>query len=85
MMSVLTITTDNKKALEVIKVVATALGADIINSDFSTNANNDFYFLKGLKIKKATRTRSLKLTAGSLKGINIDTAKLREEAWSRNK
>jgi hypothetical protein len=84
-MQTLILESDNKKALKAIKAIAEEM--NIKTTEKKTEAEtDDYYYWKGVKVKKAKGKLDIKALSGSLSDINFeDPSVIRKKAWTRKK
>jgi hypothetical protein len=84
-MQTLILESDNKKALKAIKVIAEEMNIKTTEKK-TEQETEDYYYWKGVKIRKAKGKLDVKKMAGSLSDIHFeDPAELRKKAWTRKK
>jgi hypothetical protein len=82
-MQTLIFTSDNKKALAAIKDFAKELDVEV--TEKNTEETDEFYYWKGVKVRKAKGELDIKKMSGSIPNINMDPETFRKELWTRKK
>jgi hypothetical protein len=81
----ITLTSSKKSAIKAIKLVAKEMG-DITISETNEEETDEYFYIKGVRIKKGKGKLDVEKNAGSLSHIHFEDPKvLREKAWRRKK
>ena len=84
-MQTLILESDNKKALKAIKAIAEEMNIKTTEKK-AEKETDDYYYWKGVKVRKAKGKLDIKALSGSLSDINFeDPAEIRKKAWTRKK
>ena len=83
-MQTLILESDNKKALKAIKVIAEEMNIKTTEKK-TEQETEDYYYWKGVKIRKAKGKLDIKALSGSIPNIDMDPETFRKKIWKRNK
>jgi hypothetical protein len=83
-MQTLILESDNKKALKAIKAIAQEMNIKTTEKK-TEQETEDYYYWKGVKIRKAKGKLDLKALSGSIPNIDMDPETFRKKLWKRNK
>jgi hypothetical protein len=79
------LTSTKESAIKAIKLVAKEIG-DITISETNEEETDEYFYINGVRIRKAKGKLDVEKMAGSLSHINFEDPKvLREKAWRRKK
>ncbi len=84
-MQTLTISSDNKNSLKAIKAFAKEQ-ADVVITVKKEEETDEFFYINGVRVRKAKGKFNVDKMAGSLSHINFEDPKtIRKNAWRRKK
>lgn len=83
-MTTLILEPDNQAKVEAIKAFAKEMDIKIIEKE-AEQETEDYFYLKGVKVRKAKGKIDLEKMSGSIPNIDMDPETFRKKAWSRNK
>ncbi len=76
---------DNKAAMKVIKAAAKEMKITLTEKTELDDGNNDFYYVNGVRIRKAKGKLDIEKISGSFPNLDIDPKTYRKKLWSRQK
>jgi hypothetical protein len=81
----ITLTSTKESAIKAIKLVAKEIG-DITISETNEEETDEYFYINGVRIRKAKGKLDVEKMAGSFSHIHFEDPKvLREKAWRRKK
>jgi hypothetical protein len=83
-MQTLTITSDNKNSLKAIKAFAKEQ-SDVTITVKNEKETDEYFYLKGVRVRKAKGKLDIDKLAGSFPNIDLDPKTFRKKLWSREK
>ena len=84
-MESITLTSKSKSALKAIKAIAKEM-PDISISEQTEEETDEFYYIKGVRVRRGKGKLNVEKNAGSLSDINFEDPKtIRKNAWRRKK
>jgi hypothetical protein len=83
-MQTLTITSDNKNSLKAIKAFAKEQ-SDVTITIKKEEETDEFFYLKGVRVRKAKGKLDIDKLAGSFPNFDMDPQTFRKKLWSREK
>jgi hypothetical protein len=83
-MESITLTSNSKSALKAIKAIAKEM-PNISISEKAEVETDDYYYLKGVRVRKAKGKLDIQKLSGSIPNIDMDPKTFRKKIWSRQK
>jgi ribosomal 30S subunit maturation factor RimM len=80
-----TLETDDAVAMEMIKAHARELNIVVLEEENNEEDPDEFYYLKGVKVRKAKGELNIKELSGSFPDLGLDPETYRKDLWTRNK
>jgi hypothetical protein len=83
-MESITLTSNSKSALKAIKAIAKEM-PNISILEKTEVETDEYYYLKGVRVRKAKGKLNIEKLSGSIPNIDMDPKTFRKKLWSRQK
>jgi hypothetical protein len=85
-MESITLTSKSKSALKAIKAIAKEMPDITISEQTQADdGNSDFYYINGVRVRKAKGKLDIEKLSGIFPNMNMDPKTFRKKLWSRQK